>query len=466
MSYHSAEKRARKGLSLALLIIALLILGAAGAVGVRLFEGTPPKVVLVNKLDFLGSKKTITLVARDAQSGLRALHVDLEQGGKKAVLYDKVIARQGYFAHSGPHLVDVTFQVEPKRLGFADGRAELVVTARDFSWRNWLQGNLTTLTVPVVIDTKPPQITVQNSSGYIQNGGTGVVVYRTNEPLSRTGVTINSHFDPGFPLAGQGENTYVAYVALPFNAKGITNSYVTAVDLAGNKAQAALGLIFRRRVWRRRRIKISDAFLDVKLPAFRLHYHNITGTRGEQFVIINSKIRRENNQEISKFCSKATPQRLWKGAFLRMAHSAREASFADHRTYYYHDKAIDKEVHLGIDLASIRHAEIQAANRGRVVFAGYLGLYGNAIILDHGQGVFSLYGHMSELKVKVGDLVQRGGEIGISGATGMAGGDHLHFGMLVNGIFVNPVQWWDPHWLRLNIEQYLQRSSSTPPARD
>jgi murein DD-endopeptidase MepM/ murein hydrolase activator NlpD len=138
-----------------------------------------------------------------------------------------------------------------------------------------------------------------------------------------------------------------------------------------------------------------------------------------------------------------------------MARSSRRSSFADDRSYYYKGKKIDEEYHLGVDLASVRHAQVEAANRGRVVFTGYLGLYGNAVIVDHGQGVFTLYGHLSQIKVKPGDLVEHDGLLGLSGATGMAGGDHLHFSILVNGIFVDPVEWWDAHWLQVNIEDIL-----------
>ena len=126
--------------------------------------------------------------------------------------------------------------------------------------------------------------------------------------------------------------------------------------------------------------------------------------------------------------------------------------------YYYKNKEIDKQVHLGIDLASTKRAEVHAANSGTVVFADYLGIYGNTVILDHGQGIFSLYSHLSEIDSTVGELKEKGTVIGLSGATGMAGGDHLHFSMIINGIFVTPLEWWDQQWLRLNIDDILYGS--------
>jgi murein DD-endopeptidase MepM/ murein hydrolase activator NlpD len=243
-------------------------------------------------------------------------------------------------------------------------------------------------------------------------------------------------------------------VGVPFDAGSITSSYITAVDRAGNEAQAAVGMIFKKKPLKRDRINISDSFLDTKLPEFRLHYE-LAGTPVEQYIMVNNQVRRENNRKIDEICSTPSAERLWKGAFSRMARSSQHAGFADHRTYSYGGKEIDEQYHLGVDLASVRHAEVEAANRGRVVLADYLGIYGNTVILDHGQGVFSLYSHLSQIKATPGDLVEQGSTIGLSGTTGMAGGDHLHFSMLVNGLFVDPIEWWDAHWLRVSIEEFL-----------
>ena len=131
------------------------------------------------------------------------------------------------------------------------------------------------------------------------------------------------------------------------------------------------------------------------------------------------------------------------------------AAFADQRRYEFNGEIIDKATHLGYDLASLKGSPVPAANNGRVVFAGLLGIYGNAVILDHGLGVFSLYGHMSSTGVKVGEVVGRGDTLGRTGDTGLAGGDHLHFGLLVHGTYVDPVEWWDGHWIHDHVEARL-----------
>jgi murein DD-endopeptidase MepM/ murein hydrolase activator NlpD len=94
---------------------------------------------------------------------------------------------------------------------------------------------------------------------------------------------------------------------------------------------------------------------------------------------------------------------------------------------------------------------VPAANDGRVVWAENLGIYGNCVVVDHGYGLQSIYGHLSEFAVKNGDMVKKGQPLGKSGSTGLAGGDHLHFSMQVDGVQVNPIEWWDEHWIKDRI---------------
>ena len=176
-----------------------------------------------------------------------------------------------------------------------------------------------------------------------------------------------------------------------------------------------------------------------------------------KFLVINGELRQKNNAKIASFAAQTKPELLWGGAvFHPFGNTAVESAFADHRTYIYKGKEVDQQVHLGFDLASFAGTPIVSANRGIVVFAEELGIYGNCVIIDHGFGVQSLYGHLSSIDVKAGQTVEKEQQIGRSGMTGMAGGDHLHFTMLVNGKMVNPVEWWDPHWIEDRILRKLR----------
>ena len=161
--------------------------------------------------------------------------------------------------------------------------------------------------------------------------------------------------------------------------------------------------------------------------------------------MINGELRRKNAAKIASIARRTVaPEILWRGVvFHPFRNNAVESAFADQRTYIYNGKEVDQQVHLGFDLASFTNVPVVAANRGKVVYADELGIYGNCVIIDHGMGVQSLYGHLSSIGVKAGQMVEKEQEIGRSGMTGLAGGDHLHFTMLVNGNMVNPVEWWD-----------------------
>ena len=237
---------------------------------------------------------------------------------------------------------------------------------------------------------------------------------------------------------------------------------VFARDEAGNQATAPLDAKVFAKPFRRSRIEVSPQFLQRVVPAilentpsFKVQDPN---DLVESFLAVNRDLRKQNAETIAAFARKSAPQMLWKGAFLQLGNSQVEALFADHRTYLYEGREIDQQVHLGFDLAVTAAVPVLAANDGRVLHADYLGIYGNCVIIDHGFGVQSLYGHLSSLDVKPGDSVHKGQTLGRSGMTGLAGGDHLHFTMLVDGHPVNSVEWWDPHWIEDRVLRKIREA--------
>jgi murein DD-endopeptidase MepM/ murein hydrolase activator NlpD len=136
------------------------------------------------------------------------------------------------------------------------------------------------------------------------------------------------------------------------------------------------------------------------------------------------------------------------------------ARFAENRSYMFEGRVVDTQTHLGYDLASNAASPVPAANDGVVAFADNLGIYGQTVILDHGMGLFSLYGHLSEIGVETGKPISKGDPVGRSGQTGLAGGDHLHYSMMLAGVFVDPLEWFDEKWIREHLEAKL----SPPPA--
>jgi murein DD-endopeptidase MepM/ murein hydrolase activator NlpD len=176
----------------------------------------------------------------------------------------------------------------------------------------------------------------------------------------------------------------------------------------------------------------------------------------KNYLAINRDLRKANNTQLAELAAKSQPRFLWTQPFQQLGNSKVEASFADRRTYTYKGRDIDRQDHLGYDLASTSNAAVSASNDGVVVLAEFFGIYGNTVVIDHGLGLLSLYGHLSSFgAIKPGDKVARGQEIGRSGATGLAGGDHLHYSMILHSVQVDPKEWWDPHWIKDRITSKL-----------
>ncbi len=236
---------------------------------------------------------------------------------------------------------------------------------------------------------------------------------------------------------------------------------VFARDEAGNEGTAQFDHQVFEKDFRRSHIEITDSFLQRVIPPIVQQTPSlgitISGPKDllPAFLKANGDLRRIDAEKIASFAAQTSPRILWDGPFVQLGNSAVESAFADHRSYFYEGKEIDQQVHLGFDLASTANVPVKAANAGKVLFASYLGIYGNCIIIDHGMGVQSLYGHLSAFDVKPGETVAKGQVIGRTGETGMAGGDHLHFTITVGGHMVNPVEWWDPHWIADRITRKL-----------
>ena len=260
-----------------------------------------------------------------------------------------------------------------------------------------LFNNQTILSQPVTINTVPPQIYLLNPVNHANQGGTCFIAFRTSKPSALTGVYVNNYFTPGYTILIDNKPTSLAYFAIPMDAtKTKTIIKVFARDTAGNESMIAIPCLIKEKKFRADKMNLGETFLQQKMPEFQAMIPALQGkTLVEVFTYVNGQMRDDNFRTIQTICQKSSPNKLWEGTFLRMKNAQPMALFGDKRTYMAGGKAIANSVHAGVDLASNAHAAIEAANNGIVVFAGPLGIYGNAVIIDHGQGLFSLYGHMS-----------------------------------------------------------------------
>ncbi len=441
------------------LLITLLLLLVAGGVGgfVLFFEGDIPIADFNQTGDFIGKKGNIKYNVTDKGSGIHTIIVTATQTDVAKTIHSFSFPRTSYNGTVGPLTDSQSIAFDPIKMGFKDGPMTVSISVSDFSFRGWLQGNKVTVTKEVTIDTIAPKIHLLHGEKYLSPGGTGIAIYKVKNKDATHGVEINGNFNAGFLLDDLRDDTFISYFALPYDAEDIENLKITAVDKAGNSTVFPFSTTFKRAKQKKDTINVGDGFLNKKIPEFQQYYPEMQGEYIDKYLYANSNVRTQNNEKISELCKEPIAERLWSDKFARMAGSSR-AGFADHRTYKYKGKAVDYQVHLGMDIASTRRADVKSANKGVVKFADYLGIYGNMVLVDHGQGVFSLYSHLSQINVSPGDSVDPKTVLGLTGTTGMAGGDHLHFSMLVHGIFVTPKEWWDQHWVEVTIEEPITDS--------
>ena len=383
--------------------------------------------------------------------------------GKEVVLTDEHFPSAGFL--SGGEITGKTLSIafEPKKYEFSDGQAILRLAVWDYSWRGWWQGNQSYIEKILTIDTQPPQIEVISSAHNLNQGGAGLVIYRTSEDCPHNGVQVGDDFFPGYSGYYQDPQIRLAFIGLDYRQGPGTPLMIKAVDEAGNDAVSGLRHHIQKKVFKNDSIQISDQFLTWKLPEFENAVAlESAETPVDKFLKINRDLRQADYQKIAQLVETTTTVKHWEGAFLRMPGSANEAGFADHRVYHYNGEIIDRQVHLGLDLASVEHAPIPAANNGIIVFNGVLGIYGRTILIDHGFGLFSMYAHLNRSDISEGQRVSKGDIIGNTGSTGLAGGDHLHFSILVHKTFVNPIEWWDAAWIKNNVLSKIEAVPSAP----
>lgn len=407
-------------------------------------ESSPPEISLDKPIKYLGREQRVYVKISDQGQGLAWVRVTMEQAGKRGVIINQE------FDTPGAPLASLKLMVKPLQLGMSQGPAILVVEAADRSWRGWMKGNRSRREFKVQVDTTPPRVNSLTQVVRISRGGSGLALYTVDESEARHGVRVGKKFFLGVAPWPDRPNTKLCYFAYGDDLAKGQKIELWAMDLAGNEAIASLNTRLRWKRFKSDNINLSQNVLKRIAARFSGIMPKNRATPLAQFMWVNQDLRRDNHQVIEEASRQSQPYQLWRKAFSRPL-GAPKAGYGDRRTYFYKGKVVSKGVHLGTDTAHTERSPVKAAARGIVRFAANLGIYGNCVILSHGQGLATLYGHLSSMAVKLGDEVQRGQDVGRSGATGLALGDHLHFSVLVQGVFVNPTEWWDSHWVRDNV---------------
>ena len=455
-----------------ILIVLVLVALIAGA-GAWFVAGRAagPAIEIRQPGAFVGQTATLELSVQAEDGAFSRVDITVEQNGSA---YPVFTLNQPAAAGVRQEAADTLFIMRP--VGgeaipeLEEGAARIVVRAARpvlFGLREAESETAHDVTVRL----QPPQVAVLSTLHYVNHGGSEFVVYRATPTDVESGVRVGEHTYPGFPAAGAGipgdDSLRVALFALLHDQDLDTPIELYARDPAGNEASSPLTHRPFARDFARSRIQVPESFLTRVVPLIVANTPGLDADIGsddplDAFLYVNGELRRRDNATIAGFAADTSPQMMWNDAFQALGNASVEARFADYRAYLVDGEEVDQQVHLGFDLAVTVQVPIAAAHRGIVVHAGYLGIYGNCVIVDHGLGVQSLYAHLSSIDVAPGEALEKGQVLGRSGQTGLAGGDHLHFTMLVGGQQVNPIEWWDPQWMQDRVLRKIADAGGTP----
>ena len=432
------------------IVILLAAIIAGGYFLVPKFEWHKPEVKITPDSDTIGLAP-IEIEINEIGTGLKSVAVTLSAAGAERSLFS---------AEYDPAVMQTKVTIVSSKLaGIKEGPAVFRVSARDRSLWGFFKGNETVIQKNVTLDITPPTVELIADDPYINFGGAGLIAYKVSPDAVTSGVKIGNYFFPGYKGQTKDPNTYISFFAHPYNVPEDEKAILVATDKAGNSRELRLAYTLKDVRYKKSTIPLSEDFIQSKVAPLLNDVGARQGNLKDIFVKVNHGLRKENEDKIRVVGQKTANRMLWSGPFIQLSNSKVEANFADARTYIYRDEAIDTAYHLGFDLSVTKRYPVEAANSGVVSFVGDLGIYGNTVIIDHGLGLSTLYGHLSSIEVKEGEPIKQQQIIGKTGETGLAVGDHLHFATLLQGIPVLPKEWWDAKWIKDNVQPKLDSST-------
>ena len=415
------------------------------------FERVAPKVSIAKEI-YWNLQKPIKVDISD-NNNIKSYVVSFNDGQKQIALDTKVVKDEKGLMELEilPPSFDETYK--PKE-------GNIKIDVYDTSKWNFFRGNQTIVNSKLIIDKKSPVANVIGNSYLLRQGGSGIIIVEIlDENLKDYYVSFNDEelFEL-FPF--QKKNFYMSIITWPIDIKEFKRVNVVAIDLAGNKTETKVPFYIKSFKEKIDDIKISDEFVNsVSKHVLENSNMNVPSSIVETFVKTNKELREKNLQTIKEVVKKNLPNAADNPfdvkPFIRLPNAATFAQFGERRHYFYNEQKIDEAWHLGMDWASVKRADVLISNPGKVIFKDYLGIYGDTVIVDHGYGLGTLYAHTSSIRVNVDDNVVAGQHIANTGSTGAVFGDHLHFGVLVQGIEVNPNEWLDFTWMKTNVTKTI-----------
>jgi len=426
-------------------ILLLLLIVIVCPIAYVVMRSATPVLDLAAPVTVLGQSTSISVKIHDPR-GVRAVKAVVEQNGASFPIFE-----ESQPSTDADRTVNFTAGVKTTP-GLRDGKAKLIVEATS----NDLLRKSARLERDLTVVTQPPSVTADSDQHYLYLGMADLATMNVSGTWTEAGVRVGDQKFRAWPMPGGKPGMFSLY-AFAWNMPPGTAPVAYASN-GGLEATSPLVVQFPKKEqphYTTHDLQISDAFMQKVVNELD---PSGSGDPVARFVKINSEMRRANNQTLADLRLKTADHFLWSQPFRRQTNSKTEASFADVRNYIYQGKKIDQQVHLGYDLAVTQHVGVEASNDGKVVYAAPLGIYGNCIVVDHGYGLQTIYGHLSQIQVHEGDMVKQGQVMGLSGMTGMAGGDHIHFAMQLDGVQIDPKEWWDAHWIKDHVAKRVELS--------
>ena len=371
----------------------------------------------------------------------------------------------------GAHHFEEQITFAGTKSNFQEGVVDIEIIAFDRAF--WSNRGESLIQLPV--DYHKPKIEVLTTQHNARHGGSQLIFYRAfDEEIALSGVKVGSRVFQGFRAKGldsafEDPNLFVAFYAIDLKQSLEQLSIrVFAEDRAGN----GISTDFYNKVLERpvREVSLGLAEEFLRSTATQLVEENISKLHSaladydsdpflvdvdplvKRFKVLNEVLRGISQTEISNQLE-ATPrfESYLQQYFLRQPGTTR-IHFGDKINFLYAGKAIGQTVSQGNEFVLPNgQRDIVAVNDGIVILSEIRGTYGRVVAIDHGLGVASLYAQLDEIKVRKGDLVKRGEILGTQGASGFALKPSAYLEMRVQGVAVDPLEWWDANWFNQHV---------------
>lgn len=441
-------------------------------------ERTPPIIKVRDQPRGIGILPvSLKLALLDTGTGLDEVVVRTEQKHKVREIYRQSLG--------GEARANIEVQFPGINSKLDEGPAVIEIRAFDRSF--W--SNVATERVELQVDYHRPKVEVLTSQHNAHQGGSQLIIYKAfDEDLYMSGVKVGGNTFYGFPAKKldkdfEDPSIYMSIYAIDLNQDPNNLPIkVFAEDRVGNVTSATFYNKVLKRNTREVPLRLTEETLrslvadlaSQNYTTLETYYKSfgkkleLTSKRGttqrslEEFKLVNEDLRKYDDIELSAFLKKnnenqaisfngAALERQWNGTFGRPSGTT-QRMFGDLINFSFQDQSLGKSLQLGDEIRKPPNSEVEAANDGIVVFSDTLGFYGKTVIIDHGLGLVSIYARMGSVSAHEGDRIQKGESIGTGGESGFALFPQVYYEMRMQGISVDPREWWDPTWLDSQIQ--------------